>query len=374
LSELIEKALAWSRSAVATVATLNSADTLTLRGLLKSAAGLGLLGLQIPRDQGGLGLPFSTKVAVAQALARVDFGTAMAVLNTHNVAEQLIRLKRNEVATRYVLPIISGDLVACTALTEPSAGSDFSAIQTRATRTDGGWQLDGEKTWIINARHADLVVVYAQTQPQGGASGIGAFLVTSNRPGFLRDEHAPLGPLSTIGTGSFKLEGYRCALEEVVSPPGEAFKDILHAINGARTYVAAMCIGMVEECLQIVAEFGNRRQTFGRSLASHQGWRWTLAHASVELQAARHLVAHASACIDANEDAQLPAAHAKVFATRMAQQQIAALMHAMGAEGLDEKYPFVRHLKAAQAATLTDGSTEMLLERIARDTTGSFKP
>ena len=374
MSDLAEKTLAWSRAHVAKVAMQHDTDTLTLRGLLKSAAEMDLLGLQVPRDHGGLGLPFSSKAAVAQALARVDFGTAMAILNTHNVAEQLVRLKRHEIATRYVHPILTGDLVACTALTEPDAGSDFSAIQTRATPTADGWQLDGEKTWIINARHADVVVVYAQTQPQGGASGIGAFLVSANRPGFARDAHTSLGPLPTMGVGSFKLNGYRCTPEEVVSPPGEAFRDILRAINGARTYVAAMCVGMVEACLHIAAEYGHQRQTFGQSLASHQGWRWTLANAAVELQAARHLVEHASACIDANQDAQLPAAHAKVFATRMTQQHIAALMHAMGAEGLDERHPFVRHLQAAQAATLTDGSTEMLLERIAREAAGSFRP
>ena len=367
MSELANKALTWSRNHVTNQAMDKTSDTTSLRELLRSAAKLGLLGIQVPSEYGGLGLPFSEKISVANAIARVDFGTAMAILNTHNVAEQLVRLNRSEIAARVVRSIISGDLVACTALTEPNAGSDFSAIQTRAIKTGNGWQLDGEKTWIINAQHADVVVVYAQTQTSAGSDGIGAFLVEANRPGFLRDTNTSLGPIATMGVGGFSLKGYQCRSEEVVSQPGSAFKDILRAINGARTYVAAMCVGMVEESLKIAMDYGHQRHTFGKSLVAHQGWRWVLADASVDLEASRHLVAHATSLIEANKDAQLAAARAKVFSTRMAQRQIAALMHAMGAEGLHEKHPFLRHLQAAQAASLTDGSTEMLLERIARE-------
>jgi alkylation response protein AidB-like acyl-CoA dehydrogenase len=269
--------------------------------------------------------------------------------------------------------ILSGDLIACTALTEPGAGSDFSGIQTRAVPIRHAWQLDGAKSWIINANHADVVVVYAQTQADAGGSGIAAFLVHASQTGFSRTRDSNLSALCTMGVGGFELKAYRCTPEEIVSPAGEAFKDIMRSINGARTYVAAMCVGMLEECLHIVAAHGRSRHAFGQTLASHQGWRWALAQASVDLQAARHLVSHATACMDAQGDAQGPAAHAKVFATRMAQQHIAALMHAMGAEGLHDRHPFVRHLKAAQAATLTDGPTEMLLERIARETIGPFR-
>lgn len=369
MTPLDQQALAWARTAVSPGIT-DDATALSLgRNLFTSAATLGLLGIQVPTQYGGLERSFGTKVAVLEALARVDFGAAMALVNTHNVAEQLVRLGRAELSDRYVRRILSGDLVACTALTERGAGSDFAAIQTRAVRTADGWQLDGAKTWIINARYADLVVVYAQTQPASGAAGIAAFLVCGDRSGFVRESDAPLGPIATLGTGGFRLEGYRCTPEEVVSPPGQAFKDILRSINGARVYVAAMCCGMVAECLHAAAVYGQHRQTFGKPLAAHQGWRWALANAAIELEAARQLVRQSAAQIGACDDAQLCAAQAKVFATRMAQTHVAALMHAMGAEGLRDGHPFLRHLHAVQAASLTDGSTEMLLERIARDAT-----
>ena len=121
---------------------------------------------------------------------------------------------------------------------------------------------------------------------------------------------------------------------------------------------------MVGEGLQVARAFGRQRKTFGKALAQHQGWRWRLAEAASELAACRLMVAEAAALIDAGGDAQLPAAQAKLLATRMAERQIPALAQAMGAEGLREEHPFSRHLMGARVAGFVDGSTEMLLERI----------
>lgn len=335
--------------------------------LLALAAETGLLGLQVPLAQGGRALSFRCKAQAAEILAAADFGLAMALINTHNVAEQLSRLARPELVQRWVPSLLAGRQSACTALTEPGAGSDFAAIQTQAVAVPGGWELQGVKRWIINAVHAQVIVVYAQTRPGAGAAGIAAFVVEAARPGFERLPADDSGLLAGLGTGGFSLSGYRCTDAELLSPPGEAFKDILLAINGARTYVAAMCCGMVGQALQVASAFGNARNTFGKPLLGHQGWRWQLADAAVDLEAARLMVQQAASMVDAGEPAQLAAARAKVFATRMARQHISALMHAMGAEGLSERYPFVRQLAAAQIAGLVDGSTEMLLERIAQD-------
>ena len=339
----------------------------TSEDLHLAAGSAGLLGLQLPASVGGMGVSFACKAQVAAILAQADFGVAMSLINTHNVAEQLFRLAAPGFAQRYLPDLLAGRLSACTALTEPSGGSDFAAIQTNAVAVPGGWRLNGAKTWITNAVHADLFVVYAQTRVGAGAAGIAACVVQAQRAGFKRAPGPAMGPVSTIGTGGFELQGYLCSEDEILSPPGEAFKDILGAINGARTYVAAMCCGMVSEALQVTSTWGHARQAFGKSLHGHQGWRWCLADAAIDLEAAQLLVAQAADLIDAGLDAQSASAKAKVFATRMAQKNLAALMHAMGAEGLVENYPFVRHLASAQVAGFVDGSTEMLLERIAKD-------
>lgn len=348
-------ALAWDQG---------RADT---RSLFSDAARAGLLGLEVPVEHGGQALSFGSKCRVAEILAAADFGLAMALINSHNVANHLARMAAPDVVRRYVPALLAGERTGCTALTEPGAGSDFSAITTAARRVGDGWQLDGEKTWIVNATHADVMVVYAQTEPDGRAGGIAAFVVDGTREGCVRSPRLDSSAARGIDAGGFLLQGYRALADELLHPPGQAFKAALTSINGARIYVAAMCCGMVAQCLQVASNYGSQRRTFGKALHEHQGWRWILADAAIDLEAARLLVDAASERIDSDRDAQSTAARAKVFATRMAGRHIAALLHAMGAEGLREQHPFLRHLAAAQVAALVDGSTEMLLERLAKD-------
>ena len=196
-------------------------------------------------------------------------------------------------AQRYVASLISGQRLGCTALTEAGAGSDFGAIRTLATRSGDGWRIDGAKAWITNAAEADVIVLYAQTEAGAGGRGIACFLVDAKRPGFVREPAFALSGQHTIGTGGFRLEGYVARPDEMLHPPGQAFKAAMVSINGARTYIAAMCNGMVGEALRIALAYGNTRSSFGKPLAEHQGWRWRLAEASAELAGCRLLVAHA---------------------------------------------------------------------------------
>ena len=329
-----------------------------------AAAAIGLTRVQVPVSHGGLGMSFACKARLTEILAAGDFGFAMSLVNTQNVAAKLARDAPAHIAARYVPDIIAGIRFGCTALTEPGAGSDFAAITTQATRCDGGWKLHGAKAWITNAAQADVVVLYAQTEPGSGGRGIACFVVDGTRAGFVRQPAFQLGGQHTIGTGGFNLVDYFARADEMLHPPGQAFKAALGSINGARTYIAAMSCGMVGEALRVVSEYGEQRNSFGKALADHQGWRWRLAEAASELAACRLMVEHAASLIDTNADAQLAAAQTKLLATRMADRQLPILAQAMGAEGLLEHYPFARHLMGARVAGFVDGSTEMLLERI----------
>jgi alkylation response protein AidB-like acyl-CoA dehydrogenase len=362
--ELIERAALLARQVVAPNAARWERERRIGGDALRAAADLGLTRLQVPASHGGLDLSFSCKARIAEVLAGGDFGFTMSLVNTQNVAANLARNAHPDVAARYVPDLIAGRRLGCTALTEPGAGSDFAAIKTHAVRSDGGWRIDGAKAWITNASDADVAILYAQTNPGSGARGIAAFVIDGRRDGFVREPPYALGGQHAIGAGGFRLEQYEASDEELLQPAGKAFKAALGSINGARTYIAAMCCGMVGEALQVARAFGRQRQTFGKALAEHQGWRWRLAEAASELAACRLMVAQAAALIDEGGDAQLLAAQAKLLATRMAERQIPALAQAMGAEGLREEHPFSRHLMGARVAGFVDGSTEMLLERI----------
>jgi len=364
--DLVAQATTLARTRVTPLAPTWERERRIGREVLQEAVALGLTRLQLPASHGGLDFSFHCKARVAEELAAGDFGFCMSWVNTQNVAALLARKAHPAVADRYVNDLVAGRRLGCTALTEPGAGSDFAAITTTATRQDGGgWRIDGAKAWITNAAEADVVVLYAQTEPGSGGRGIAGFVVDGRRAGFIREPGYVLGGQHTIGTGGFTLDGYLASDDELLHPPGQAFKAALGSINGARTYIAAMCCGMVGEALRVAQAHGRQRQSFGVPLQQHQGWRWRLAEAASELAACRGLVAQAAAAIDAGADAQLLAAQAKLLATRMADRQIAALAQAMGAEGLREHHPFARHASGARVANFVDGSTEMLLERIA---------
>lgn len=361
---LLERARAFAADVVAPKAAAWDRANAFAPDAIAEASALGLTGLQVPVTLGGLGHSFSCKAQLADVLAAADFGFAMSLINTQNVAYKLARDATPDVAARYIPDLLSAKRLGSTALTEPHAGSDFAAITTLASENRDGWSVTGAKAWIINTVASDVIVLYAQTEAGSGGAGIAAFLVDGTRDGFVRSDPFELTAQHTIGAGGFELRDYQVRKDEMLQPAGQAFKFALRDINGARIYVAAMCCGMVDAALKVAADYGRKRRTFGRRLGEHQGWRWSLGEADVDLSAARQMVAHASTLIDRNEDAQFAAAKTKIFATRMAERHLPALAQLMGAEGLRDAYPFGRHQIGARIAGFVDGSTEMLLERI----------
>ncbi|MCC5857521.1 MAG: acyl-CoA dehydrogenase family protein [Ectothiorhodospiraceae bacterium] len=331
---------------------------------LREAADLGLLGVETPIAQGGLGQGFRVKLAMAEELARGDMAFAFSLVNTQNVAARLAASPVPSHRDVYAPALLRGELFGATALTEPHAGSDFSAIATRARRVEGGWVLNGEKAWITNAAVADLFMLYAQTDPEAGWRGIAGFLVDARRPGFQRGEPYALMGGHAIGAGGFRLRDYFLPEEDALSAPGEGFKLALNLVNGARVYVAAMCAGMLASSLETALDYGAERKTFGRPVIRHQGLNWALGDVANDLEALRGLFWPAGERIERGDDPVMAAAHAKKFAGRVTVPGITACIQAMGAAGLREDYPLGRHLACAKIAGYTDGSTEMMNERI----------
>lgn len=330
------------------------------------AGRLGLLGIEVPKESGGGGLDFAVRAQVCEVLAAADFGLAMSLVNTHNVALRLSRSAPPALAARYIRELVSGSMSACTALTEPDAGSDVGAITTRAEAAGNGWTLTGKKTWIVNARHAGIALVFAQTEPGSGTAGIGAFLVDLDAPGVKRHAIDTVFPQTSTGTGGFTFNEVELPADRMILPPGLAFKTIMGEINAARTYVAAMGCGMLAAAIETVFDFGANRHAFGKPLMAQPAWRLVLAEAETSYAAANSLTDMAVARVVAGGDARLVAAEAKIFTIEACQRHLPALLHAMGAEGLRREHCLSRHLAAVQSAALTDGATALLKDQVAR--------
>lgn len=331
---------------------------------IKAACAAGLHTIELGKRHGGQGLSFSCKLRAFEEIARHDFAFAFALINHHNAMARFARDGQPPHVARLLPRMIAAEVIGCAGLSEPGVGSDFGGLEMRAERVDGGWRLNGAKAWITNAAVAGLSIAYAQTDRSKGYRGIACFAIEADRPGFHRETPFELHGGHAIGVGGFELTDYFAPDEAVLKPPGEGFKAALAGINGARAYVAAMCCGMLQASLETAVRYTQQRKTFGRPVIEHQGVRWKLVDAATDLEAARLLAYRAARLIDEGGDAVLPAAHAKKFATEMALRRIGDCIQAMGANGLRADYPLARHLACAKIAAYTDGSIEMMNERI----------
>lgn len=183
-------------------------------------------------------------------------------------------------------------------------------------------------------------------------------------PGFRRGDIYQLLGGHAIGAGEFHLEDFHVGQQDVLSPPGEAFKHAISTVNGARIYVAGMCCGMMADALNRALDYGKNRRAFGRPILENQGLMWSLTDVATDLEALRALTEKAGRQVDGGENAVLAAAVAKKFAGRVTLTAITACIQAMGANGLRQDSTLGRHLAGAKIAAFTDGSTEMMNERI----------
>jgi alkylation response protein AidB-like acyl-CoA dehydrogenase len=341
---------------------------------LCSAGDLGLLGMEIDPAVGGLGLSFGQKLKVLDLLSEVSMPYAFSLVNTHNVGARLARHGTEELRDRFLPDLLAGRRLGSTALTEPGAGSDFSAITTLASPDGDGWRLNGEKAWITNAAASSVIVAYVQTDHGARARGIASFIIDGTSDGFERLEPYDLIGSHSIGTGGFRLNNYFAPQGDLLAVPGEGFAAALATINEARTYVASMCCAMVEASLRSAVGYACQRESFGRPIIEHQGLSWQLARVANQLEAARALTDQAITVIEQGDSrsAILPAAHAKKFATEMAEPALTACAQAMGANGLKEEHLIGHRLTAARVANYVDGTTEIMTERIAKSLPATY--
>ena len=324
----------------------------------------GLNGMQISPEHGGAGSSFFAKVAVAEAIARSCFPCAFALINMQGSVTRIEREGTAEQIARYLPGLMKGSLICAPSLSEPAAGSDFAAIRTLAIKVPGGWEITGEKAWITNGAVANLLVMYAQTEPGAGGRGIASFIVDLEAPGIEKLPPYRLTGGAAIGASGVRLNRVKVRDRDLFAPPGQAFKSALKSISGARTYVAAMACAVVETALRTAVAYAAERQSFGRPVLDHQGLRWSLVDVAANLEAARLLTLQAAHVVARGNDAQVEAALAKKFCAEMATRSVTACMQAMGAVGLFPQNGYDRLLTSARIVAYVDGTTEMQNERI----------
>lgn len=357
--QAIETAARFARDEVAPHAARWEIERTMPLDVLRATADIGLTGLLVPRQHGGRGLGITATARVMEELSAADMAFAFSLVVHNNLMGAIAANGDATQRQRYLPAMQRFDTIGAFLLTEPGGGSDAAAITTTARRDGENWVLDGAKSWCTNAAHADVLSVYAQTDPARGWRGIACFLVDADISGVVREAPYVMLGGHAMGAGSFRFDGCRVGADALLVPPGEGFKAALAGIDFARSSVAAMCCGMLRAGLDCALAYIAKRPAFGQTVADFQGMQWQLADVATDLHAARLMAYAATQAIDRDGSAPLEAAHAKKFATRATFDGLVQCMQALGANGLTHDHPLARHLAMAKVAQYLDGTTEI---------------
>lgn len=327
---------------------------------------LGLMGIEVPEEWGGsAGTIFLATLAIEE-LARVDASAAIYV-DVHNtlVNNALLRWGTPEQKAR-LFPRMTSGLLGAYALSEPESGSDAFALQCRADRKDGHWELTGRKFWITNGAEAGIFIVFANTDFSKGYKGITGFLVERDFPGFSVGKKENKLGIRASSTTELILEGCRVPDENVLGPVGLGYKVAIETLNEGRIGIGAQMIGIAQGALDAAVRYTRERKQFGRAIAEFQGVQFQLAQMKVELDAARLLVYNAARLKDAGLPFTEEAATAKLFSSQVANRVTSQALELFGGYGYSKEYPAEKFYRDAKIGTIYEGTSNMQLQTIAK--------
>jgi len=335
--------------------------------LLKEMAELGLLGVNVPAEFGGAEAGATAYALAMMEIAEACASTAVTMAVTNMCAELIVAFGSEAQKRRYVPRLTSGEAVAgAFALSEPQAGSDASALETRAERKDGGWVLNGAKQWITSGDKAGVMVVWARTGGDG-AGGLSAFVVEGGTPGLLVGRHEDKMGLRASTTVPLQFEDCRLPAEALLGPEGQGFKLAMMALDGGRIGIASQACGVARAALAATVRYTKERRAFGKPVAEFQAVRFMLANIHTELAASELLTLRAAGLKESGRPFTREASMAKLFASEMANRAADKAVQLHGGYGYIDEFPVERHLRDARVQTIYEGTSEIQRLVIARD-------
>ena len=330
---------------------------------LRELAGMGVLGMSVPEEYGGLGLSILDTVLILEEIAKVCYPTAMAVLGEAGVQTRVIARYAPPAIKDRILPrVVSGDCVLAVCMTEPHAGTDVANYRTNARIVGDRVILKGTKTLISRAREAGMFVVFTRVDGRAGREGIGCVLVEPETPGF-----AVTGTFHTMGGENLheiQFDDCELPLENLVIRE-DGFRKLLTAFNTQRCLNPAISLGLAEGAFEEAVGYVRDRTAFGRPIADHQGVRWKLADMFKDIEAGRGLLYRAAMTANPFPDPFL-AATAKVFNNEMSLRVTSEAVQLHGGFGFTDEYPVSRLYRGARYGSIGGGTTETLRDLIGK--------
>jgi hypothetical protein len=335
--------------------------------LFLELAGLGLMGMTAPEAVGGAGADYVSYALALIELAAAD-GALSTILSIQNSLLVSGLLKDGSPAQqgRFLPALIEGRMIGAFALTEPDAGSDAAAIQTRAARVETGWRLDGAKQFITSGRIAGVAVVFAVTDPAAGKKGISAFLVPTDRPGYIVDKVEHKLGQGASDTCALRFESLIVEDDLVLGQPGQGYRIALSNLEAGRIGIAAQCIGMAQAALEIAIAYAKDRRSMGKPIIEHQAVGFRLADLAARLEAARQLVLHAASLKDAGAPCLTEASMAKLVASETAEAVCSGALQTLGGYGYLEEFGIAKIYRDVRVCQIYEGTSDIQRMVIAR--------
>ncbi|MAR90325.1 MAG: acyl-CoA dehydrogenase family protein [Pseudomonadota bacterium] len=335
--------------------------------LFEELAGLGLMGMTAPEEFGGAGAD-----TVSYALSLMEIGAADGALSTivsiqnSLIIAGLIKDGSPEQQQRFLPELTSGRMIGAFALTEADAGSDASAIRTKAVKDGDNYVLNGAKQFITSGRIAGLTVVFAVTDPDAGKKGISAFLVPTDRPGYIVDKVEHKLGQGASDTCALRFENLVLEPELRLGQEGQGYRIALSNLEAGRIGIAAQSIGMAQAALEIAVAYAKDRSSMGKPIIQHQAVGFRLADLASRLEAARQLVLHAASVKDTGAPCLTEASMAKLVASETAEAVCSGAIQTLGGYGYLEEFGLAKIYRDVRVCQIYEGTSDIQRMVIAR--------
>jgi alkylation response protein AidB-like acyl-CoA dehydrogenase len=336
--------------------------------LMPKLAEMGLFGVIFPEDSGGAGLGYVAYVTVVEELARVD-GSVGLIVAAHNslCTNHIYKFGSPEQRRKYLVPLAQGKKLGCWSLTEPQAGSDAGGTRTVAVRKNGGWVLNGAKTFTTNGHFADVCVAMAVTDKPKGSKGISAFIIEKGTPGFRPGKKENKLGMRASDTSEVVFSDCFVPDANLLGNEGQGFVNSLQVLDGGRISIAALALGMAQGAYEAAAKYAKQRKQFGRSISEFQAIQFKLADMATEIAAARLLVYHAAWLADQKSSRfTKEASMAKLYASEVGVRVASEAVQIFGGYGFVKDYPAEKFYRDAKLCTIGEGTSEIQRLVIAR--------
>jgi alkylation response protein AidB-like acyl-CoA dehydrogenase len=337
--------------------------------VVKKLGPMGLLGVIFPEELGGAGLGYVEYVLAMEELSRVDGSVGLIVAAHNSLATNHIMLAGDDEQWRRWIPrLASGEWLGCWGLTESGSGSDAGGARMTAVLGDGGWVLNGSKTFITNGSYADCAVVLAVTdKAKGTHGGMSAFVVEKGTPGFRPGRKENKLGLRASDTAELIFEECVVPEENLVGAVGSGFKDAMRVLDGGRISIAALALGIGRGALDAALKYAQQRRQFGKAIAEFQAIQFKLATMATELDAAWLLTMRAARMKDAGQRVTLESSMAKLYASEAACRICDEGVQIHGGYGFIKDYPAEKFYRDVKLCTIGEGTSEIQRMVIARE-------